>query len=200
MKEGIWNKVIKDKYIPHCSVVTWFRSAPATTSSASQTWKNLLKSLHLITHWLSWRLGSGHSVLLGLDYILGLGNSSFLTRQLITELNRNNMVYLYQALGESRPGYLSDHWKTSEEIGLSGNLAVEWDAYCRDLIGAGVQLQNQEDALIWTGGDRSGCLTVKNIYCALAKKKWQHVIGGWRRHLWKWDLAQKIKLFHMVIH
>jgi hypothetical protein len=82
MKEGVWNKVIKDKYIPHCSVVTWLRSAPATTSSASQTWKNLLKSLHLITHWLSWRLGSGHSMLLGLDSILGLGSSSFLSRQL----------------------------------------------------------------------------------------------------------------------
>jgi hypothetical protein len=50
---------------------------------------------------------------------------------------------------------------------------VEWDAYCRELIGAGVQLQNQEDELIWTGGDRSGSLTVKNIYCAFAKKKWQ---------------------------
>jgi hypothetical protein len=105
------------------------------------------------------------------------------------------LVYLYQALGESRPGFLSDHWKTSEEIGLSGNLAVEWDAYCRELSGVGVQLQNQEDALIWTGGDRSGCLNVKNIYLALAKKKWLNVIGGWRRHMWKWDMAQKIKLF-----
>jgi hypothetical protein len=72
---------------------------------------------------------------------------------------------------------------------------VEWDAYCRDLNGAGVQLQNQDDALIWTRGDRYGCLTVKDIYFTLAKNKWQHVIGGWRRHLWKWDLAQKIKLF-----
>jgi len=58
-----------------------------------------------------------------------------------------------------------------------------------------MQLQNQEDALIWTGGDRSGSLTVKNIYCALVKKKWQYVIGGWRRHMWNWDMAQKIKLF-----
>jgi hypothetical protein len=46
--------------------------------------------------------GSGHSVLLGLDNILGLGNSSFLSHQLISELKRNNMVYLYQAIGKSR--------------------------------------------------------------------------------------------------
>jgi hypothetical protein len=90
MKKGVWNKVIKDKYIPHCSVVTWLISAPTTTLFASQTWKNLLKSVHLITHWLSWRLGSGHSVLLGLDIILGLGNYSFLSHQLLTELKRNH--------------------------------------------------------------------------------------------------------------
>jgi hypothetical protein len=37
MKEGVWNKVIKDKYIPHSSVVTWLRSTPTTAPSASQT-------------------------------------------------------------------------------------------------------------------------------------------------------------------
>jgi hypothetical protein len=26
-KDGVWSKVIKDKYIPHCSTITWFRSA-----------------------------------------------------------------------------------------------------------------------------------------------------------------------------
>jgi hypothetical protein len=49
--------------------------------------------------------------------------------------------------------------------------------------------------LIWTGGDRSGSISVKNIYLALAKKNWPIGVGGWRRHMWKWDLVQKIKLF-----
>jgi hypothetical protein len=137
----------------------------------------------------------GHSVKIGLDGTLGLGNASFLSFQLLTELKRNHLVYLYQDLGESRPGILSDHLKSSEEIGLSGNLAGEWEGFCRALSGAGVQLQNKEDELIWMGGDRSGSLTVKNIYLALAKKKWPNVIGGWRRHMWKWDMVQKIKLF-----
>jgi hypothetical protein len=42
--------------------------------------------------------------------------------------------------------------------------------FCRDLIGSAVQLQNKVDELIWTGGDKSGTLSVKNVYCALAKK------------------------------
>jgi hypothetical protein len=76
MKDGIWHRVIKDKYLPHCSVATWLRSASHRTTVASQIWKNLLKSLHIITHWLSWKPGTGHSVLIGKDLILGLGNSS----------------------------------------------------------------------------------------------------------------------------
>jgi len=43
MKEGIWHKVIKDKYLLYCSVSTWFRTTSNRAISASQTWKNLLK-------------------------------------------------------------------------------------------------------------------------------------------------------------
>jgi hypothetical protein len=49
--------------------------------------------------------------------------------------------------------------------------------------------------LIWIGGDLSGFITVKNVYNALAKDYWSTLIIGWRRQLWTWDLAHKIKLF-----
>jgi hypothetical protein len=58
-----------------------------------------------------------------------------------------------------------------------------------------VQLQNKEDELKWTGGDKSGLIFVKNVYCALTNKIWHQSIGGWRRHLWTWNIAQKIRLF-----
>jgi hypothetical protein len=47
----------------------------------------------------------------------------------------------------------------------------------------------------WTGGDNSGILTVKNVYSAIATKLWKNTIGGWRKKLWLWDCALKIKLF-----
>jgi hypothetical protein len=72
MKEGIWHQVIKDKYLPYTSVATWLRSTTVIQPLASQIWKNLLKSLPLITHWLSWNPGNGHSVLIGLDKIWAL--------------------------------------------------------------------------------------------------------------------------------
>jgi hypothetical protein len=74
-------------------------------------------------------------------------------------------------------------------------LALEWDDFCKVLSGSGVQLQNKEDELMWTGGDKSGLISVKNVYTALTNKLWHHTIGGWRRHLWSWNIAQKIRLF-----
>jgi hypothetical protein len=39
MKDGIWHRVIKDKYLPYCSVSTWLRSTTQRMTYASQTWK-----------------------------------------------------------------------------------------------------------------------------------------------------------------
>jgi hypothetical protein len=79
-KEGIWQQVIKDKYLPYFSVATWLRSTSPLQPAASQIWKNLLKSLPLITRWISWKPGNGSSILIGLDKILGINNSSLLSQ------------------------------------------------------------------------------------------------------------------------
>jgi len=53
MKDGILHRVIKDTYLPYVLVSTWFKTSTNSVNCASQTWKNILKSLHLITHWMS---------------------------------------------------------------------------------------------------------------------------------------------------
>jgi hypothetical protein len=45
MHPGIWQRVLKDKYFPHLSVISWLRSADPSSLSGSQTWKNLLNAL-----------------------------------------------------------------------------------------------------------------------------------------------------------
>jgi hypothetical protein len=74
-------------------------------------------------------------------------------------------------------------------------LAKEWDLYCRGLAEAGIMLLERPDELNWIGGDKSGIISVKNIYGALASKIWSQKSLGWRRTMWKWDLTLKIKLF-----
>jgi hypothetical protein len=88
----------------------------------------------------------------------------------LSALKHKNIRYLYQARGLNRTGFITAQWKDSIELELVGDLALEWDYFCRDLIGTGVQIQSKEDELTWTGGDNSGFLTVKNVYNALEKK------------------------------
>jgi hypothetical protein len=164
-------------------------------ATASQTWKNILKALPVIVHWLSWSPGSGQAILLGRDLILGLGRHSLLSPELLCVLKQRNITFLFQARGEVCTAYLDSYWKYSGELGLSGDLENEWDCYCSYLSGVGIQLQDREDELKWSGGDKLGELTVKNVYRDVAEINWQQTIGGWRKSIWNWNLALKIKLF-----
>jgi hypothetical protein len=78
---------------------------------------------------------------------------------------------------------------------LTGTLATEWEQFCLALISSGASIQDRDDALMWTGGDNSGSLTVKNVYMALLSTQSCPRIDGWRQKLWKWEIQLKIKLF-----
>jgi hypothetical protein len=105
------------------------------------------------------------------------------------------ICYLYQATAQTSLGFVTNHWKSSVDLEFSGNLAAEWNVYCRALILAGIQLHSKEDSLIWIGGDLSGLITIGNFYNALAKEYWLTPITGWRKQIWSWDIAYKLKLF-----
>jgi hypothetical protein len=96
-REGIWHKIVMDKYLKHSNVINWFRSANFQQRSASRIWNNLLKSVHLLTHWLSWLSGSGYQISIGKDFILGLRDRSLLSQDLIDHLHRKEIKVLAQA-------------------------------------------------------------------------------------------------------
>ena len=50
---------------------------------------------------------------------------------------------------------------------LIGDLAAEWDHFRRALQALSVSLSENEDELLWIGGDSSGSLSKKNVYAAL---------------------------------
>jgi hypothetical protein len=96
MHPRIWQRVLKDKYFPHTSVITWLRSADPSVLSGSQTWKNLINALPLLVHWLAWKPGSGVvSIITGKDVILGLDKGSFLSTELINHLNDHQVFFLF---------------------------------------------------------------------------------------------------------
>jgi len=130
---------------------------------------------------------------------MGLGEQFILSSGLIDALNHHGITYLYQALNIARTNHLSSYWKDGATLGLFGDLAKEWEDYQSVLLGAGIQLLEREDELLWAGGDKSGILSVKNLYKALKEIFWHHTIKGWRYKLWKWNVALKLKLFFWLI-
>jgi hypothetical protein len=48
---------------------------------------------------------------------------------------------------------------------------------------------------VWTGGDASGVISVKNLYKVLNLSQIHPTLSGWMVHLWKWQIQLKIKLF-----
>jgi hypothetical protein len=199
MKDGLWHRVLKDKYLNTSSVVAWLRCSPVKPHDSSITWHSLLNSLHVVTHWMAWKWGSGISIRLGEDVILGLGNQSFLSTGLIASLRQRGIHFLYQAKGSGRPGAVLDHWKSNSDLGLVGVEAAEWVRLCRELVSAGITLTDCSDTLIWTGGDNSGNISAKNAYDALASKTWLRSTCWWHNSLWNWDIAPKLKLFTWLL-
>lgn len=105
----VWSAVIKDKYLPSISVATWLFTAPIIPKAASQTWRILNKSAHWITSWISSNLGSGHSIMLGTERILGLSPSSYLSPSLLSHLHSKCIHFLFQASVHNQPGF-PDPW------------------------------------------------------------------------------------------
>jgi hypothetical protein len=104
-------------------------------------------------------------------------------------------TFYLRRVGSRCEAHRGNSWLRSSELGLEGDHAAEWDTYRRNLIDYGVLLVDRSDELIWTGGDLSGQITVKNVYEALSNKSWRYKIGGWRRKLWTWDFPLKLNLF-----
>ena len=105
-----------------------------------------------------------------------MGNDSFLSKDLIDTINKKNYTIFIRL---EEPSEICSTWLDSEDIGLTGAQASEWDLFCKTLMGAGVQIIDRQDELRWTRGDNLGILSVRNVYSPLATKLWQQSIGGW---------------------
>jgi ribonuclease HI len=110
-----------------------------------------------------------------------------------------NLFFLFQFKSVQSRGHLSDCWLRSEELDLDAALTDEWNGFTHRLMESGVHLLDRPDSLLWTGGDRSGALTAKNAYDALAAKCW--TINSERGHgaIWRSKCSLKLKLFTWLL-
>jgi hypothetical protein len=134
----------------------------------------------LITSKLCWRPGSGHSIEIGHDRILGMDASVTLSPQLISYLQTKNINYLFQIRNSCRSDALPDSWIPTYPLdsllmqpvnGMNTGLALSQ---------LGIHLTATEDQLHWSGGDRSGNLTAQNVYAEISNSHWLTNLSGWK--------------------
>jgi hypothetical protein len=198
-RTGIWNSVITAKYLHHLPVHIWIRLANFHPPTGSPTWKHLSSSLPIIIKGLSWYPGDGHLIEVGNDCILGLGSKACLSPSLRDCLHGKNLHFLQQFHRPSISDPQSDSWLNGLDLQLNPSHRTEWDDFIRQLKAFGVRLQPQQDTLIWIGGDRSGSLSAKNVYLALAAQHWKTVIPFWRQKIWREHGPLKHKLFTWLL-
>jgi hypothetical protein len=150
--------------------------------------------INWITKWICWNPSSSHSIVVGIDRIIGLDNASFLSAPLITLLNSHNNFFLYQTRLSRDHNIQDAGWKAGIDYDLSPELNLKWENYCSELSRAGITLTKSMDQLLWDGGNNSGHIYVHNLYSAIANSTWLHNIYRWRKQFWSWNIPLKIKL------
>jgi hypothetical protein len=128
-----------------------------------------------------------------------MGIKALLSPRLLERLHNLGLHYLFHLKSPHSRNSLGESWVTSSSLNLDRELSAEWNSYTYHLNEAGIRLQERPDTLIWTGGDKSGVISVRNIYKALAEASWPTRDQTWHTQLWKWNCLLKLKLFTWLL-
>jgi len=86
-QQSIWHQVIFDKYLHNNTLFYWLRQPTHNLHVVSRIWASLVRSLHALNHWISWNPWAGKHISIGIDKILGMGEASILSLELVEVLN-----------------------------------------------------------------------------------------------------------------
>ena len=104
--DGLWHNVLLVKYLKNLSVVAWFRGKNFNYRGVSIFWKGLLQTLPWLGRCLSWHVGSGHDVLVGIDPIVGSQTPHTLPtglREYLEDLDITTLSQAHNIMAGSHP-------------------------------------------------------------------------------------------------
>ena len=94
---GIWSRIISHKYLKNRPLEDWIRAWNFIVIGTSYLWNGFIKILSWITYKLSWKVGDGMKIHLGVDPIAGLDASYSLPVDLRDYLTDYGITCLAQA-------------------------------------------------------------------------------------------------------
>ena len=190
---GLWHRVLTKKYMKHISMVAWLRGKCFCTRGVSIIWRGFLQTLPWLGCHLSWQVGNGNDILIGIDPIIGVPSSLSLPddlRTFLEDLDINTLSQARNTLPDSQ-----HYWYSAEDLCIDGVWKDAWDAYTRGLHLCGIHLTAQPDTLLWDFNKQDGSISAKLVYDCIVKSFPPSFGSRLHTYLWSSTLPSKIGCF-----
>jgi len=179
--QGLWSLIMRKKYLKGLDVVTWLKKHTLVFKIASLVWRNLMTTLPIIKRWLTWKVGSGQRILLGMDPFVGGGSFYKLSDNIVSSLHSNGKFTLAHINKEA----FCSNWLTGQDLNLAGKEALEWSCFLSGLEQNAISLANKPDRLVWSWNKEDGMIKVKKVYDALVNHELYDEQKWWFSLIWK---------------
>lgn len=144
---------------------------------------------------MAWYPKNGRKIRVGEDSIMSLEDNYKLSDALLNELHGNNIYFLSQVQANHLDIADGVRWKTTSCLHLNAHFEAEWNTYIKALRVCGFSLLGRKDKLLWSWNTLNGTLSANLTYEAIIFELYNVSKNWWYRHLWKWKLPLKVKLF-----
>ena len=85
--KGLWNQFLLTKYIFNSSLLGWLKVAEKSVARSSYFQNGFVRVFSWISKALSWKVGNGKLIMLGVDLIIGLEDYYVLSPKLVEYLH-----------------------------------------------------------------------------------------------------------------
>lgn len=191
---GIWNLLLKDKYMKHLAVHDWLRKKCFSTHNASIIWNGFLSTILWIGNGQSWQVGNGRLIRVGADPMVGMECSYILSDELRLYLQDYGITTLDQAFN-----YATGVWFTAQELDLCADWSCQWDLYIKGLRSNRILLKEVPNNLLWTYDTHAGSITAAWSYACLIKTQVDTIHYNDLYILWRLRIPLKMICFTWLL-
>ena len=114
---GLWGILIMKKYLKDKYVEYWL-SGYKLTANSSFFWLSFMRQFNWIKKWLTWRVGNGHKIVVGIDPIIGEPQIHSFTNDLISHLYFNGYIFLNDFRKHNTLEACNAYWLSAMDLGL----------------------------------------------------------------------------------
>ena len=175
----------------------WLREKCFRFRNVSVIWKGFLLTLPWLGKGVLWQVGNASNIHLGVDPVVGMGSSYFLSEDLRAYLEDYGIQTLAQARNETC--FASGYWFNADDLDLCGDWKFVWDQYIRGLEYSRIRLKDSRDSLLWSYNKYIGPITAAKGYESIISNSsfemWNYVSDS----LWSLNIPIKIACFNWLL-